>query len=255
MVDARNSDSIQRVAAWLQAADRVLFITGAGISADSGMPTYRGIGGLYNTDTTADGPPIESILSGQMLRQNPELTWKYLRQIADAARGVSCSRGHEVIAALEKRCHVVVLTQNVDGLHLVAGSTDVIEIHGNMRSLSCTECRGRIRVDSSMQIEMPPRCSACDGVMRPDVVLFGEMLPTEALDRLEAEVEQGFDLVFCIGTTAVFPYIQMPVLMAQESGVPTVEINPEGTLISEFCSVRIRMGAAAALEAIWQACQ
>lgn len=243
-------DAIVRI---LKQTRSVLFITGAGISADSGVPTYRGIGGLYDIEETEEGLPIEEILSGGMFHSNPELTWKYLAQIAQAAGGASCNRAHEVIAAMELRFpRVWTLTQNVDGFHTQAGAKNVIEIHGNMRSLSCTKCAFRETVSDAKGLEIPPRCPQCAAILRPDVVLFGEMLPDEALRLLRRESETGFGVVFSIGTSSVFPYIQDPFIAARRMGVPTVEINPGVTTLSAHADYRLPLGAAKSLDAIWQ---
>ena len=159
---------IAEAAGFLRDARRVLFITGAGISADSGLPTYRGIGGLYTRGDTEDGIPIEEALSGPVFARNPALTWKYLAQIEHAARGHSHNKGHEVIARMEKRFEqVTVLTQNVDGYHTDAGSTDVIEIHGNMRNLMCTGCSWRRTIRDYTEVEIPPSCGDCGAAARP----------------------------------------------------------------------------------------
>lgn len=247
---------IDEVAAFLRSAESILFVTGAGLSADSGMPTYRGVGGLYEDIEVEDGLPIESILSGEMLSQRPELTWRYLVQIAAACRGKTFNRGHAVIAAMEKRFErVCTLTQNVDGFHRAAGSTNVIDIHGDLRELMCTACDWRHHAQDAGvdDLELPPRCPACDAIIRPDVVLFGEMLPLAKCARLEAELAHGFDVVFSVGTSSLFPYIVEPVLRAARAGRPTVEINPARTSISDVVSVRLAMPAARALDAIWAA--
>jgi NAD-dependent deacetylase len=224
------------------------------MSADSGLPTYRGVGGLYDSGTTEEGLPIEVLLSGQLFAQRPEWTWKYLAEIERACRGAAPNRGHEVLALLESRIpRCVVLTQNVDGLHRRAGSTDVIEIHGNLHDLTCTLCDWRERVADFSALSLPPRCPRCRGIVRPAVVLFGEMLPGEAVDRLERELETGFDAVFTIGTTSVFPYIAAPVSLARARGTPTVEINPGESEVSDLVDLRIRAGAKEALDAIWAA--
>ena len=127
--------------------ESILFITGAGISADSGLPTYRGIGGLYDRGTD-DGFEIEEIMSGRMLESRPELTWKYLIEMLKGARGATFNRAHEVIAEMEAGFpRVWTLTQNVDGFHHDAGSNDVIEIHGNIRHLKCVRCDYRQTAD------------------------------------------------------------------------------------------------------------
>ncbi|MCB1897896.1 NAD-dependent deacylase [Cognatazoarcus halotolerans] len=236
-------------------AGRILFVTGAGMSADSGLPTYRGIGGLYHERHTDDGVPIEVALSGAMLRKQPELTWKYLAEIEAACRGAKPNAGHRAIAALEGLGpSVTVLTQNVDGLHRAAGSREVIEIHGSLHRLVCTECgRGR-PVEDYRGMQLPPGCPTCGGLVRPDVVLFGEELPMPALLRLEHALEAGFDLVFSVGTTSVFPYIAAPVHWARRAGVPTVEINPGESSVSGIVDFRIRARAAEVLPALLERC-
>jgi NAD-dependent deacetylase len=244
--------AIDRVVELLRASRSLLFITGAGISADSGLPTYRGIGGLYDSGQTEEGMPIEELLSGPLLRRRPDLTWKYLAQIARAAQGATFNRGHAVIAEMERHFpRVWVLTQNIDGFHRRAGSRNLIEIHGDIHDLYCTRCDFRQTIQSIDEVQIPPHCPACGGLVRPDVVLFGELLPAEKVERLYAELERGFDLTFVIGTTAIFPYIAGPVSMAKQLGRPTVEINPGTSQVSSLVDVKLDLGAAAALDAIW----
>lgn len=245
---------VARAARALARADSVLFITGAGISADSGLPTYRGVGGLYDVDATEEGLAIEDVLSGETMTARPDLTWKYLLEIERACRGAKPNRGHDVIARVAERVpRTVVLTQNVDGLHADAGSRDVVEIHGNLRSLGCTRCTWRERVRDYAALAALPRCPRCDAVVRPDVVLFGEALPARAIDRLRDEVARGFDVVFSIGTTSVFPYIAAPMLLARSWGAEAIEINPGDTAVSHAATIRLRAGAAASLDAILRA--
>jgi NAD-dependent deacetylase len=144
------------------------------------------------------------------------------------------------------------LTQNVDGFHRQAGSKNVIDIHGDMHELCCTACGFRQTVSELTELSIPPRCPECEAILRPDVVLFGEMLPPEKVQRLYRELAAGFDLVFSVGTTSVFPYIAEPVLAASRAGVPTVEINPGISEVSHLADVRLAMGAAKALDAIWR---
>ena len=252
-MNADAQSDIATVVRVLRDCRSMLFVTGAGMSADSGVPTYRGIGGMYDVESTEEGLPIETILSGPMFRSNPELTWKYLGQIAAAASGATYNRGHEVIAEMERHFpRVWTLTQNVDGFHHLAGSENVIEIHGNMRSLYCTRCGFRRQVSESSELQIPPLCEGCESILRPDVVLFEEPLPVDALDTLRRELSAGFGAVICIGTTGVFPYIQEPVLLARSAGVPTIEINPGETILSHHVDYRLPMGAADALDAIWR---
>ncbi len=255
----RRSSTIDRtmvdaIAAVLVRSRRVLMITGAGMSADSGLPTYRGIGGLYHDKLTEDGLPIEVVLSGEMLARKPELTWKHIHEIELACRGAKPNRGHDILAALDERLErVVVLTQNVDGFHRAAGSKHVIEIHGDIHALRCTQCRWRDRVVDFSALTLPPKCPQCRALVRPDVVLFGEPLPADPFTRLEQELAAGFDAVFSIGTTALFPYIARPVLLAKADGKPTVEINPGTTDLSDVVDLKVRATAKHALRAIFLA--
>jgi NAD-dependent deacetylase len=243
---------LDRVADVFARARSVLFITGAGISADSGLPTYRGIGGLYENATTDEGFAIEDALSGDMLRDRPEVCWKYIHQIEQACRGATWNRAHEVLALLEARYdRTWVLTQNVDGFHRRAGSKQVIEIHGDVHKLACTRCAYRDQVEDYADLAIPPRCPDCTAIVRPEVVLFGEMLPPGAVAALGRELERGFDLVVSIGTTSVFPYIAAPVVLARRAGHATVEINPGTTEVSQVVAHRMRSRAAVALDAIW----
>lgn len=246
-------DMVAAVARRLRRARRVLFVTGAGISADSGLPTYRGVGGLYEDATTSEGYTIEDALSGEVLRRHPDITWKYLAQIERTCRGALPNPAHRVIARLEERVpQVVVFTQNVDGLHADAGSTNVIEIHGNLRQLHCVACAHEREVRDYGALDIPPACPACGQGVRPRVVLFGEMLPLDALRRFEEEMARGFDLVFSIGTSARFPYVVQPLLWSRAGGVPTVEVNPDETELSRLVDFPLRMRAAPAMERIWE---
>lgn len=248
-----HSAEISRIAGLLKESKSILFITGAGISADSGLPTYRGIGGLYNDRLTEDGIPVEAALAGETLRTSPEITWKYLLQIEENCRKASFNRAHEVIAQMEK-CfeRVWVLTQNIDGFHQEAGSSKVIDIHGDLHKIACMKCNWRKEVADYGGMEIPPRCPECASVVRPEVVFFGEMLPEDKLAVLKRQLEQGFDIYFSVGTSSVFPYISRPIIAANYLGRPTVEINPEETEISGLAGIKLHMRAAEALGAIWE---
>lgn len=243
--------SIERASALLASARSALFITGAGVSAASGIPTYRGIGGLYGDKATDEGLAIEDALSGGMFERRPEVTWKHIHQIERACRGARFNAAHAALARIERRiARCWVLTQNVDGFHRIAGSTSVIDIHGDIHRILCTRCSYEAHVDDYAALAPCPRCPECAAVLRPDVVLFGEMLPLEKVEILRRELARGFDVVVSIGTSSLFPYITRPVLEAARSGVPTIEINPEPTTISTAVAVRLPMRAVEALDGI-----
>jgi len=247
-----DSSAIAKIAKLLKNCKSILFITGAGISADSGLPTYRGIGGLYNDKLTEDGISVETALAGETLEKQPQITWKYLSQIEKNCRYTKFNRGHEVIAEMEKHFERVwVLTQNIDGFHHAAGSRNIIDIHGDMHKLACMSCGWRGVVKDYSGIDIPPRCPDCAGIARPEVVFFGEILPEDKLAVLERELTRGFDIYFSIGTSSVFPYISQPMVVAKHLGRPTIEINLEDTDVSDLVDIKLRMRAAEALDAIW----
>jgi NAD-dependent deacetylase len=234
---------IARVAQAIKQAERILLITGAGLSADSGLPTYRGVGGLYNGHT-AEGLPIEVALSGHMLQRDPALCWKYLAELGRACLGAQANAGHYAIAELQRRkpqCWL--LTQNIDGYHRAAGSPmdRVIEIHGELAPLYCQSCGAEdAELASHLERPLPPLCKQCAGVLRPPVVLFEEMLPEQAIGTLYDEVRKGFEVVISIGTTASFPYIVEPLLRTRQAGGFTVEINPQRTDLSGRVNVHLQ---------------
>lgn len=239
-----SNDDIHRVAKLLNQAHRLLFITGAGMSADSGLPTYRGVGGLYDRGLTPEGLTIEHALSGEIFATRPAVSWKYIAQLEAVCRRAQHNRGHTLIADLGRTKDVCVLTQNVDGFHEAAGSTNVIAMHGDLHNLICTRCLHRWRVTDYEDLSLPPECDECGALVRPDVVLFGEMLPQDRVDHLYDELARGFDLVLSVGTTSVFPYIAGPVVEAAHRGVPTVEINPGRTEVSHLVDTKFSAGAA-----------
>jgi NAD-dependent deacetylase len=189
-----------------------------------------------------------------MFSARPDLTWKYIHQIEAACRGAKPNAGHEVLASLGARTRWLgVLTQNVDGFHRRAGSDPLVEIHGDLRDLHCTACAWTERVVDYATLPPVPRCPQCEAIVRPRVVLFGEMLPTAAVERWTGWQSRGFDLVVSIGTTSAFPYIAEPVVTAARRGVLTVEINPDDTEVSDLVDLRIRAGARDTLVATWAA--
>jgi len=239
---------IDKAARALAAAERLLIITGAGLSADSGLPTYRGLGGLYN-GATEDGVPIEVALSGPTLQRQPALCWKYLAEIGRACLRAEPNAGHFAIAEWQRqRPGTWLLTQNIDGFHRRAGSPPerLIEIHGELAPLSCMACGevDRRPLASLLDEPLPPRCEVCAGVLRPAVVLFEEMLPERALASLQEQSRIGFDAVLVVGTTASFGYILEPIWRARQSGGLVVEVNLQPTDISPLADLSLQGRAA-----------
>jgi NAD-dependent deacetylase len=196
--------------------------------------------------------PIEVALSGTVFAKRPEVTWHYIARLEEAVRRAKPNRAHQIIAELEAKHEVVVLTQNVDGFHRAAGSTRVIDIHGDCHQLACTRCEHReVREDYS-GMPIPPSCPKCGSVVRPEIVLFEELLAPDKLRELSRELARGFDAYFTIGTTSVFPYIAEPIVDAARSGKLSIEINPEPTEVSEIVDIALRTGAVRALRAIFE---
>jgi len=236
---------IKKAVGLISKSKRILFVTGAGISADSGLPTYRGVGGLYNNRNTKNGIPIEQALSGEFINSRPDISWSYISQIEKKCRGTIPNRAHLVIAWLEKiGKKICVFTQNIDSFHQQAGSSKVIDIHGDIHKLKCVSCDWHLKVKDYRKIKIfPPPCPKCGAYLRPDVIFFGETLPIDKLERFQRELSKGFDLYLAVGTTAVFPYILEPLLHAKRTGMPLIEINPGCTNLSSIADIKISMGA------------
>ncbi len=201
-------------------------LTGAGISTESGIPPFRGKGGLWEKYDPMEVAHIDSFL------QDPEKVWNLLfKDMKDVLDKATPSDSHKGLAKLEELGILkTIITQNVDGLHQMAGNRDVIEFHGNMAWQRCMECDAHFKTSKVKITEIPPRCD-CGGILRPNAVLFGEMIPQEALWR-SRQVATDCDVMLVIGTSAVVqPAALMPVV-AKESGAKIIEINPESTLLT-----------------------
>jgi NAD-dependent deacetylase len=230
-------------------ATRVLFITGAGVSAESQIPTFRGATAAFADGMTEDGIPFEEALSGTIFQTKPELSWKYLSLLEQSMRGKAPNAAHRAMAALQTaHRHVCIATQNIDGLHQQAGSKTVLELHGNIRRVICTKCQYSAYFETFESLPPLPRCPQCNAILRPDVVLYEEHLPGVVLDTFEHEQEKGFDLVFSVGTTSLFHYVTQPVWDAARRKTPVVEINPEETPVSDLAEFRFREPAGQTLQ-------
>jgi NAD-dependent deacetylase len=210
----------------LRQAQHVAVLTGAGTSAESGVPTFReaqtGLWAQYNP---------EELATPQAFQRNPQLVWEWYEWRRGLVTKAEPNPGHRVLAALAQHIpQLTLITQNVDGLHQRAGSENVIELHGNIMRTKCFE-DGRIVTTWPETEEMPPRCPHCNGRLRPDVVWFGEGLPYDALAKAIAAA-QSCDIFFSVGTSAlVQPAASLP-MHAVRNGRVTVEINPQPTPIT-----------------------
>jgi NAD-dependent deacetylase len=223
----------------LREAGSVFVLTGAGVSAESGVPTFRGGGSA----AVWKGMPFEVLSSAKTVGSNLPLVWEWFDYRRGALESCRPNPAHETLARWQRRFRRFTLaTQNVDGLHAEAGSLDVLELHGNVWRARCLACGGREDLRGEREAVRPPVCRACGGLMRPDVVLFGEMLP-EDVWASAAERAAAADVCFVVGTSAiVYPAAGLPVA-AKRGGAFLVEVNPEETQLSEICDVMLR-GAA-----------
>jgi NAD-dependent deacetylase len=244
-------ERMDAVGVLLSQARSALFITGPAVSIDSGLAMYRGIPGLERKKPE-DGRLFETALSVETLRRKPEMTWKYLLRMEQSIRAVQPNRAHAVLLAIAtkvERC--TIMTVNVDRLHQRAGSKDVIEMHGALFDLLCSRCELSTRHDSFDALDIPPSCPTCGEMLRPDMPLFGEALPSDPFTRLQAELDAGFDMVFAIGVGTMFPYLARPVLVARSEGIPTIEIGVQRTDLSDVVDFRFKGTPSAVLDAIW----
>lgn len=218
-------------------ARSVLVLTGAGVSAESGVPTFRGGG----NSAVWKGLPFNVISSGAMLERNLPAVWEWFDYRRDVLRALEPNPAHHAIASWQERfADLMLVTQNVDGLHQRAGSRNVVELHGNIWRARCTVCR--LVHEIPMEGERPEACDECGNTLRPDVVLFGEMLPPGAFE-FALEGASRCELCFVIGTSGlVYPAASLPEV-AKSSGAFVCEINPERTALSDLCDEAI-MGTA-----------
>lgn len=230
---------IRKAAGLLAAAKRVVVLTGAGVSKESGVPTFRdAMEGLW-----ANFNP-EELATPQAFRRNPKLVWDWYEMRRQQVDSVRPNPGHDAIAQLEGRVpHVTVVTQNVDGLHRAAGSTDVIELHGNIRQHKCFNgCQGDptlidIHTLTWAHDDRPPRCPHCDALVRPDIVWFGEALPAEALSRAQ-QLCQSADVVLIVGTSGIVqPAASLPYYAKRWGHAQLIDVNPQQDEITPICDL------------------
>jgi len=218
---------ISEAADLITAASLAVVSTGAGMSSESGVRTFRGEDGFWREYRAEDLASIEGI------RRNPGLVWEWYRERLKACEELEPHAGYSALVRIQREKSILpLITQNVDGLHQKAGIKDVIELHGSLRTASCIDGCGApcVRMTEDLFEELPPRCS-CGSILRPDVVLFGEQLPHQALKRA-FRLADSCDLMIVIGTSmVVYPASSIP-LIALRRGVRVIEINTEETPLS-----------------------
>jgi NAD-dependent deacetylase len=230
----------------LRKARRVAVLTGAGVSAESDVPTFRDPQGLW-----ASFKP-EELATPEAFRRNPKLVWEWYDGRRQRLHTVIPNPGHLALAEMEQRVpEFTLVTQNVDGLHQRAGSRRVIELHGNITRTKCFN--EDTLVDKWEETgEVPPRCPHCGGLLRPDVVWFGEMLPIEAIKEAE-QASESCDVFFSVGTsTLVYPAAGLP-FAALSADAVVVEVNPQATPLTESASFSLRGASGRVLPALVKA--
>lgn len=232
------NEQIQRVARLLADAKHVVALTGAGISVESGIPPFRGKGGLWEKIDPMKFGHIDYFL------ENPAEVWQVLiGEMKGVLETAVPNDGHRGLARLEEMGILkTIITQNIDGLHQKAGNRDVIEFHGNFAEYYCLDCGRRATMAELSLDDPPPRCG-CGGIYRPDCVFFGESIPPDMLWRSQQAATQC-DIMLVVGTSAVVqPAAYMPVA-AKEQGATVIEINPERTPLTGTISDDLILGRA-----------
>ena len=221
----------------LYKAYNVVVLTGAGISAASGVPTFRGKDGLWNKFNPEELANVDAFL------KNPELVWEWYQWRRNLIKNVKPNLGHYALVDLEGFYNeFTLITQNVDNLHQLAGSRNVIELHGNIMRNKCHSCGRVYEEEVEFKNGELPTCPHCGGLIRPDVVWFGEMLPADAIQSAQ-QAAAAAEVFFSIGTSAqVEPAASLPYL-AKGNGAYLVEINPEPTPLTDVADEAFLMPA------------
>ncbi|HXG33690.1 MAG TPA: NAD-dependent deacylase [Bryobacteraceae bacterium] len=228
---------MQQARKWLRDAASVVVLTGAGISAESGVPTFRGSGGLWRNYRPED------LATPEAFARDPELVWQWYDWRRSLIVRAQPNPGHRALAELERRKREFLLvTQNVDGLHERAGSRRIVKLHGDIWMVRCTACGARQRDERVPLPELPPRCT-CGGLLRPDVVWFGEALPPGAWTEAETAARSA-GVMLVVGTSAaVYPAAGLAPL-AKAAGARLIEINVDETPLSRWADCLLRGKAA-----------
>jgi len=237
------SEAIQR----LRSAERVAVITGAGISAESGIPTFRGAGGLWRNFRA------EELATPAAFRKDPKLVWEWYDWRRKICRQAEPNPAQHVVAKMERHYpEFLLITQNVDGLHPRAGSRKLLEIHGNIFQGRCTACGRIVALEEVPLPEIPPRCGECGGLLRPHIVWFGETYFPGVLEQAFGFLSRT-QVVLVVGTSgAVYTPVQMA-LYALQHGAYLIEVNPNRSGLSSMASCYLPEKAGDCLPRLWDA--
>jgi len=218
-------------------------LTGAGISAESGLPTFRGPGGMW------EGNRPEDLATPEAFARDPEKVWRFYAWRLEKLRAAKPNEGHLALARMERLLpRMTIVTQNVDGLHAAAGSRNILELHGTLLAARCTACDRRFPAPES-PIPPLPRCGACGVLLRPDVVWFGEALSPVTWSAASRAAEECA-VFFVVGTSSVVAPASSLALLAARGGAYVFEINPEETPLAPLAAGVFRARAAEVLPAI-----
>lgn len=217
----------------LAKSKHVAVLTGAGVSAESGIKTFRDPDGLWAQFNPAELASVDGFMS------NPELVWSWYQHRVEIVNNAKPNPGHIAIAEMQKLFpKFTLITQNVDKLHHRAGSEKVIELHGNIVENHCFDCKEAFKGETILPDKKLPVCPRCGGKIRPSVVWFGEMLPVGAMEAAE-EAAYTCDVFFSVGTSAeVYPAANLPVV-AKRAGAYVVEVNPNVTVLSSYVDAKL----------------
>jgi len=222
----------------LRNAKKIVVVTGAGISQESGIPTFRGKDGLWKKHDPMKLATIDAFYD------DPKLVWEWYEDRRKNILSAKPNPGHIAIAELEKFVKVVILTQNIDGLHQKSGSTNVLELHGSIIRIKCTVCDYKDEISSRFE-ELPPRCK-CGEILRPDVVWFGESLPQDVWS--EAIIHSNScDVMIIAGTSLVVSPANTLPIYAKKKNALLIEVNPEKTIMSTDMDLSLKTTSANAL--------
>jgi len=222
----------------LRNAKKIVVVTGAGISQESGIPTFRGKDGLWKKHDPMKLATIDAFYD------DPKLVWEWYEDRRKNILSAKPNPGHIAIAELEKFAKVVVLTQNIDGLHQKSGSTSVLELHGSIIRIKCTVCDFKDEISSRFE-ELPPRCK-CGEILRPDVVWFGESLPQDVWNKAIIH-SNSCDVMIIAGTSLVVSPANTLPIYAKQNNALLIEVNPEKTIMSTDVDLSLKTTSANAL--------